>query len=1044
MVVLLLAAASAAAEHHQHHPQNDQAAQAAASLQLLLREDPGLQEHGLTENTNNTDGVAFPYAAALLSAEASSTTPQQRASVAVTDVERKLALVESLAVKLSRTSPEAVAGHLLKLHGYQQHSTSSSATTGTAEDPSTTTDSSVVEAPTLQQIRERAVRLERQAETVESTARRVETSLNKGLTKMKAATLQLSRVLTISSTLKTILRLQFETTKLLSYDLEDLRDLTRAAASVSVVEELWASPELNNHNHRDPIAIVESMRPAAERTAQQVRQAAAQLLANGVGGGQQQHLSVQQLGAVLQVYFHLGELPTAVWQAVDHAHQTAERVTRQLWNPVTLTHLEDQVFKKKKDSRDAVKKWKEVRTEAAREWATGVLQAAQRVSTLNRVLTRKTDAVTRRVFVDVVAAAPVPTPYAAAAASDEQQPFSLLGLFWGRLCQSLADIVQNVLEHDRGSMVDDVAALYPAVRAAAIEMVSHLQESSSHLSVSSSLAGDGGEGGGGGAAGILGGSAALEDPFLDWHDGATGANTTAASSSSNDNPQAAASADSWTITTNADVGNNRSSQHLSQRFLAPTTVNLSAVIHSSEWKTLQGRDGKGGGLYLLEQAFLAACQDRLTKPLQYMFPENIAIDDDGLPISTGLALLPSKYDVQRFDENIRQELSTADPREGAGDLSAVTMIADCVVKMISEFCVRAKNAMSGVGEHGYLNESDWSMTDSLQHDRKVVAILYTLKNYLKKAPEKTFVEPYRPAVLPQNVEAANLCAESLEQACIAIDNTVKQTVLLPLCRTLNRHIAMILAKMHYGVYVDHHRAGEEDEDASSGPSFVQKELTGVFETIAQNHIAKFPPVYASEIASNVVAYTIYNFLSNASLVRPLGESARLHITQDLADLEMILEQLVVKTGGSLSLHSIENGKPYAELRAVRQMLFWSGLDHKSKSADDVAKSLMREVWMKDVRPSTVFHYLFSYGPSLLSSPYHAKRMTASEYVNTLVQLDGSVVAGEDANWMIVMSCCDSYQQRASAGSAAAADGDTRVAQIVMSLGQELLRRRGRN
>jgi conserved oligomeric Golgi complex subunit 5 len=1022
------------------------AAQAAAtSLQLLLRENPGLVQHGLTVQAagKNPDAVAFPYAAALLvqttTTDSSNCSPEELATAALQDVERKLALTESLAVKLSRTSPEAVTGHLLRLHGYSSSVTHYPETgTGTTTTSSShgkavldTMPSSTATAETLAAIRDRAVRLERQAEGLEVTARRVETSLTKGLHKMKSATQKLERVLAVSSALKMILRLQFESAKLLSYDLDDVRDLTRAAASVAVLEDLLRQPQFAQTNK--PIAVVERMRPAAVNTARAVRLAASKLL-------QEQHAAtnLHQLGAVLQVYYHLNELPTAVWKAVDQAHAQAVTATRQLWNPVTLQQLQDQVVKLSKQQqsssgsgqqRDVAKQWKQVRAATAVQWAQGVLEAAVYVRNLHRVLVRKTDAVTRTLYVNVVAASSIPPAYQIVdSSSKEQQQFSLFALFWGRVCQSLAVTIESVLQH--GNLVPDVAALYPAVRAAALEMVGHLQESSNMSSTpfledSSST-----------FTSILGGSAVLNDAFLDWNIG------NSIQDDSNDNPQAAASADSWTVpAASTDVNK---SQQLSQRFLAPSNATSAAVIHSQEWKTLQGGGKAHTGLYPLQKAFLSACQDRLTAPLQYMFPENVAMDDEGVTISSGLSLLPSKYDIQRFDENIRQELSLADPREGGGDLTAVTMIAECIVSMISEFCVRAKNAMSGAGESGYL-ESDWSMTENLQHDRKVVAIMYTLKTYLQNAPEKTLVAPYRPAVLPQHIEAANVCTEALAPALTAIDNTVKFIVLLPLCRALNRRIATVLAKMHSGVYLDSPSSTGDSIEDDNSPSFVQKELTYIFDMIEQKHLAKFPPAYASVIASNSTAFTIYTFLSNASLVRPLGESARLHITQDLADLELALEQLVSKAGGTLTLNHIEHGKPYAELRAVRQMLFWTGLDNKGKPADEVAKSLLREVWTKDMRASTMFHYLFSFGPSTLSSPYHAKRTTAAEYVNSLIQLDGSVMTGEDTAWMTIMSCCDSYVQRASAGSAAAADnGDPRVAQIVMTLGQELLRRRGRN
>ena len=95
-----------------------------------------------------------------------------------------------------------------------------------------------------------------------------------------------------------------------------------------------------------------------------------------------------------------------------------------------------------------------------------------------------------------------------------------------------------------------------------------------------------------------------------------------------------------------------------------------------------------------------------------------------------------------------------------------------------------------------------SMTESLQHDRKVVAILYTLAVYLRQAPETTFVVPYRPTTLPLHQEAADLCQTALAPALEAIDQTVRTCVLNPVCRALNRRIATtVLPRMHAGVYL---------------------------------------------------------------------------------------------------------------------------------------------------------------------------------------------------------------------------------------------------
>ena len=1101
---------------------NDQAAAAAASLQLLLREDPLLVQYGLTKTSStsssssstttatasaasSTDEVAFPYAAALLrqdvyddnnssssSSRTTSTTrttdaavAKQRADMALQDVERKLALVESLAVKLSRNSPEAVAGPLLRLHGYhvvggngggdddddddddmkkdetekqQQQDTIDSSTAAATSATTTTT-------ATLTTIRDRADRLERQAESVQAVARRVEGSLTRSLTRMQTACTRLERVLQLQHALKTCMRWQFEFSKLQSADLEgdNVRDLTAAAASVAVLLQ-----EENDNDNAvtggggggavvDGIHVLDELRPAAASMAATVRQAAANLLlqsssTSSSSSSSNNGASLSQLGATLQVYYHLGELPEAVWKAVQDAHQQALAASRQLWNPVTLLNITEQAKRQQlpKDSTSSIgsssgggggssqrvmqKKLKLARADAAQQWAAGMEQAIKQVRNLEQVLRRKTDPIKRQIYMDVVAAAPIPTEFASTTtkqnklSSKSSSQFSLFQLFWGHLCESLAEAIESVLKYENGKLRLDVAALYPAVRASSLELMGRLQEASSAVhavTLSSSVASGGLDeatmNASSSSIGILGGSSALEDPFLQW---------TTGDPSTKDNPQAATSADSWT----RPQGESGATPTTRKTALGAMALR-NAVMSSQDWLDLQGTPKNHNGLYPLEQAFLTSCRERLQEPLQYMFPgHDTMLDEDGAVIGTTNALLPSKYDLQRFDENIRQELSLADPREGGGDLSAVVMIAECVVDMLSDFCVCAKNALSGVGsEQGYTVDDAWNMTENLQHDRKVVAILYTLKGYLRQAPEKTFVAPYRPTTLPHNEEAAHLCQVALMPAIDMIDRTSKFAVLNPVCRSLNRKIASVLAKMHLGVYLEENYSG--DDEAS--PAFVQKHLVPVFDLISKNFTSKFPPPYAAIITSTVATYTLYSFVSNASLVRPLGESARLHITQDLADLELMLDQFV---GGTL--HQTEGGRPYAELRAVRQMLFWSGLESKTTPATEVAKSLLREGWIKDVRPSTVFQYLFSFAPNLLSSPHHAKRLRAEDYVSScLVLLDGSVESGEDDSWMTTMACCDAYQQRAAASRVT--DGDPRIAEILMALGQELLRRRRR-
>jgi hypothetical protein len=299
------------------------------------------------------------------------------------------------------------------------------------------------------------------------------------------------------------------------------------------------------------------------------------------------------------------------------------------------------------------------------------------------------------------------------------------------------------------------------------------------------------------------------------------------------------------------------------------------------------------------------------------------------------------------------------------------------------------------------------------------------------------VNPYRPSQSPQHEETSHSCRVALVPALQEIDSIVKNTILTPLSRVLNTQLATVMSKMHRsGAYLQDSRGG-----SSQGSSFVQIHLVDQLDIIANKYLAPLPNEYASIVASTIATFSIYSFVSNAAMIRPLGESSRLRLTQDLADFELSLDQLVVKGGTSLSLSQIAGGKPYSELRAMRQLLYWNMLDDKTLSPAEVAKALLRETWVKDVRPSTLFHFLFSFAPNLLTSPHHFKRMDAHQYVGAMIKLDGSVDDGEASAWMTTMACCDAYQQRESIDGVSKSDGDKRVGAILMILGPELMRRR---
>lgn len=746
---------------------------------------------------------------------------RQRATEALAEVDRKLALVESLAQRVSRDAPEKVAGPLLRLHGFDV----SDPTGDGGKSARSGSGGAAASLTTLSATRDKAERLRRQSEVLDTVARRVESTLQRGVTRMESATTRLSRVLDLSSTLKMILRLQFEARKVhgSGLDLEsmrnsggsggsgmvDLRDLTRAAASVAAMEELLSHPALTPSTGGGTIDVVEKLRPEAEAVAKSVRQAAAGLmdeLQNAPTSSGTTTASLSRLGATLQVYFHLGELPDASWKAVASALSSAEKAGSQLFHPAgikqmkesaqsearALAEAETNAKSAKDDSKSSSggttamdtrqrkkqteaayerlyqRKLREKRAAAASRWATGVADAASRVWNLHRVLARRNDPVTRKNFLEVVAeSGVVPEEFRVAekrlmeeirrkeggeggAVSDtdgnpwNRSNFSLFWMFWVQMCVGLGGRIQRLLKYDGGSLVWDVAALYPAVRAASLEMVTELYDTmqmglSSLDDTSAGVSSVGVGTSGWNATGVMGGSAGLEDSvFLGW----SGSGMDSDDHFSRADEAAgffATSADAWTHVESsagagdASVGSGTRSGGAS---LATSSSTL-AVFSSAEWTALHGGKGKSNyddgtpmGLVPLQKSFLKESRKRLFAPLEFMFPEAVSVDENGVALPV-LPTLPSRYDLAKLDSNVRDELALADPRQGGGDFSITTMISGNIVDMLHEFCSSAKRSISETGDDRVFDSRTGSATESMSHNLKVASVMVCIHNEIR-------------------------------------------------------------------------------------------------------------------------------------------------------------------------------------------------------------------------------------------------------------------------------------------------------------------------
>ncbi len=703
----------------------------------------------------------------------SSTNIQQKAQEALSEVDRKLALVESLSERISREKPEHVAGPLLKLHGYNVISEDdNNYDTNNGDDTTTaTTTTNTTIASTL----DRCDRLKRQAQVLDSVANRVESTLVRGLDRMSLATGKLDRVLKTSQVLKMIMRLRFEAKKVMGSGLDfdalleeqsndssasssttayiDLRDLTRAAASVSIMEELLNHEELKGKG----IDLVEQMRPEAESVARAVRKAAAGLLAeqqdSASSGSNSTVISAAKLGATLQVYYHLGELPDAAWNAVCLGLKKAESANESFLKPFAIRELlqsarseakkvaDDEIAsikitdKKQKESiheRSLKKKMRDLKAQAATTWAHGISDAALQVWNLHRVLSRKSDPVTREKFLDVVNSAPIPKMFEEAQqllkrqqGDQKQSKISIFPLFWNQMCISVGLQLEELLEYEKGSLAPDVATFYPAIRAAALEMLNYIQETMQAGSLSSTNMIDD-IGGANSATGIMGGSEALDDAiFFGWGDNKNLSNIGGGLHDGDElggSGFGSVSADTWT---RPEASTDKTAKSDSKRSAssAQTSSALSSILTSPEWFALQGTGSIG--LYPMQRAFVTALKDRLNAPLKRMFVENRVVDENGIDMKM-LPTLPSPKDLKNIETCLRNELSLADPREGGGEFNMTTMISESIVDMVENFCELAKGATSGISEEDMLHETKGSATEELAHDMKVAAVMVRL------------------------------------------------------------------------------------------------------------------------------------------------------------------------------------------------------------------------------------------------------------------------------------------------------------------------------
>ncbi|KAG6820510.1 hypothetical protein H0H93_015983 [Arthromyces matolae] len=152
----------------------------------------------------------------------------------------------------------------------------------------------------------------------------------------------------------------------------------------------------------------------------------------------------------------------------------------------------------------------------------------------------------------------------------------------------------------------------------------------------------------------------------------------------------------------------------------------------------------------------------------------------------------------------------------------------------------------------------------------------------------------------------------------AIENVYKayEQLMDPLMTAIRRELSAIIAKLHR---IDFIKDVESTPDIG-GSSLYMKELVEKLSFIKTEILSKFAIGEAGKArVLSLVKYVIRTFVMHVSIARPLGESGKLRLTSDMAELEFSLSAFLAgnsqsKRGGDLEAV----GDEYRTLRAMRR------------------------------------------------------------------------------------------------------------------------------
>ncbi|KAG0722980.1 Conserved oligomeric Golgi complex subunit 5 [Chionoecetes opilio] len=322
----------------------------------------------------------------------------------------------------------------------------------------------------------------------------------------------------------------------------------------------------------------------------------------------------------------------------------------------------------------------------------------------------------------------------------------------------------------------------------------------------------------------------------------------------------------------------------------------------------------------LEEAYLSRSRSRLLDPVNLMFAAHEAP--------------PAKDEVDALIKTITSELNVS-----AVDKALSETVARNVAESLHLFCVKCQQLIDTSGD---ASQVIGPATAAQGLNVTVVNQLLYLRNQVDRTASATL------AHLPLPVTSTLLLA-------LPAINALMSSAVQPLFESLTDAIEAIVLTMHSENF-----SGNDTSGTDSQCSLYMKELQGFIARAAEDYLVPYlPSDIIKQRTHHLACRSLELFVRHASLLRPIGESGKMRLAADFAQMEMAISPLCSRPS--------ELGRPYRVVRSFRPLLFLT-VEHIANSPS-----------VGDVIPfSTLLHFLFARAPQEMRSPHQA-RWSVSRY-----------------------------------------------------------------